>query len=78
MALLEDLGCRMLISDRVQNGFTHQQISVELQQLYPGCPGLSTRSVRRFCENNNIHRSSRLSASEVDAVVEQAVHQVRK
>ena len=61
---------------RVKDGHTCQQIALELQHLYPGCPGFSTRSVRRFCCKNNIRRSSRLSTQEVNDVVEHAVSQV--
>lgn len=76
MALLEELGCESLISSRVRHGKTHEQISLELQQLYPGSSGLSARSVRRFCSQRNIHWSSQLDESELDSVVEQAVSQV--
>lgn len=77
MALLEGIGCKELVSDRVNSGYSHQQISAELKSLYPGCPGLSVRSVRRFCSRKSIHWSSQLGESEIDEVVEQAVSQVR-
>ena len=64
------------IRDRVNNGYTHQSIALELQQHYPSLRGLSARSVRRFCYRNQIHHSSRLSATEIDAVVERYVGQV--
>ena len=76
MAVLEILGCKDFITDRVRSGSTHKQIAEELQQLYPTFSGLSTRSVRRFCCSNVIHRSSQLTEAEVDAVVEEAVSQV--
>ena len=63
------------IRDRVNNGYTHQSIALELQQHYPSLRGLSTRSVRRFCCRNRIHHSSRLSTTEVDDVVERYVGQ---
>lgn len=78
MAHLEELGCENLISCRVKQGCTHQQIALELQQLNPGVSGLSARSVRRYCCSKNIHHSSRLSIQEVDEVVECAVSQVRR
>ena len=63
-----------LIRDRVLRGHSHQSIAQELQQQCPSLSrGLSTRSVRRFRSTNGIHRSSRLSAHEVDRVVEQYV-----
>ena len=77
MAFLEEIGCKRLISDRVHSGHSHQQIAAELQNLYPGCPGLSVRSVRRFCSNNVIHRSSQLCENDVDALVQRAVSQVK-
>ena len=52
---------------------SHQAIAQEFQRQYPSLRGLSTRSVRRFCSTNQIHRSSRLSTHEVDSVVEQYV-----
>lgn len=76
MAILGELGCKDFIADRVKSGSTHQLIAEELQHLYPNLPGLSSRSVRRFCFSNNIHRSSQLSITEIDEVVEQAVAQV--
>lgn len=76
MAELENLGCEDLIATRVMQGYTHATIATELQLLHPGVDGLSTRSVRRFCCSKNIHRSSRLSADEVDEIVESAVSQV--
>lgn len=76
MAMLEELGCGDIIAERVRDGFTHQQIAEELHHLYPNLPGLSSRSVRRFCCNNNIHHSCHLSSAEVDEVVEQSVAQV--
>ena len=76
MAFLEDIGCKRLVSNRVYSGHSHQQIAAELKDLFPGCPGLSARSVRRFCSNNAIHRSSQLCENDVDALVERAVSQV--
>lgn len=77
MALLCDLGCEDFIRNRVKSGATHQEIAAELRGLYPGLPGLSGRSLRRFCFLKQIHRSSRLSSQSVDEVVEQAIAQVR-
>ena len=68
--------CSSFIADGIESGHSHQQIANELQHLYPGYHGLSARSVRRFCFNNKLHRSSQLSSQAVDEVVEQAVSQV--
>ena len=44
-------GIHSLISERVvEERKSHQQISEELKALYPGIRGLSARSVRRFCD----------------------------
>ena len=70
------LNCEGVIRDRVRSGYTHQAIASELQQFYPGLEGLSVRSVRQYCLENDIHYSSRLNDQEVDDLVEQAVFQV--
>lgn len=56
---------------------THEQVSNELMRSNPGVKGLSTRSVRRFCEKFKIHASSRLSSSDLDRVVSSSVNKVR-
>lgn len=61
------------IRDRVSNSYTFDAIAVELQQICPSTRGLSARSVRRYCNDNGICRSSRLTTSEVDDAVERAV-----
>jgi len=48
-------------------------LNSELQQFYPGLEGLSVRSVRQYCLENDIHYSSRLNDQEVDDFVERAV-----
>ena len=40
----------------VTQGKTHSQVSLLLQEAYPGKRGLSSRSVRRFCLKNGITR----------------------
>lgn len=77
MVLLSGLlGSEGFVRSRINGGATHQDIATELQMYY-GLPGLSARSVRRFCASRHIHRSSQLSAQSVDEVVERAVAQVR-
>lgn len=78
MAALEEIsGIEGFIRRRVEfKRETHEQISEALQQLYPGTKGLSSRSVRRFCNNHNIHATSRLSPPELSRVVSTAVSQV--
>ena len=45
----------------VTQGKTHSQVSLLLQEAYPGKRGLRSRSVRRFCLKNGIHAPNRLS-----------------
>ena len=45
----------------VTQGKTHSQVSLLLQEAYPGKTGLRSRSVRRFCLKNGIHAPNRLS-----------------
>lgn len=61
------------IRARILSNGTYNEIAMELQQRYPSARGLSARSVRRYCNDNGICRSSRLSLSEVDDAVETAV-----
>lgn len=77
MALMRELGCEDFVRDRISSGATHLEIAAELRQLYSHIPGLSSRSVRRFCSSRQIHRSSQLCTRSIDEVVEHAVAQVR-
>ena len=45
----------------VTQGKTHSQVSLLLQEAYPGKRGLRSRSVRRFYSKNGIHAPNRLS-----------------
>lgn len=53
----------------VTRRMTYCQISQELQQLYPNIKGISARSIRRYCSDNGLHRTSRLTDHELDRVV---------
>lgn len=55
---------------------TLPQLSFHLQELYPGVRGFSIRSLERFCSENNIHKTARLSAQQVDNAVSSAITQV--
>ena len=55
---------------------THHQISEELTSTFPGECGFSARSIRRFCRQKNIHKTSRMSASKVKSAVQEAVLKV--
>lgn len=71
MAIVESIpGISDLLQLKVvEERKTHECISQELKALYPGTSGLSSRSIRRFCERHNIHATSRLIDSELDRVV---------
>ena len=57
---------------------THHQICEELTSTFPGKLGFSVRSIQRFCKEKNIHKTSRLSASEVKSAVQEAVLEVNE
>ena len=44
----------LLVEYLVKSGLTYTEVSDELQRRYPGCSGLSSRSVRRYCKANSI------------------------
>lgn len=81
MAAMSDipgLELEELILKRREEGFTYPEISEELCAKFPGERGFSSRSVRRFCEEHGIRRSSYLSQKELSKVVATAVNQVRE
>ena len=58
-------------------GKTYDDISVSLRTLYPRQRGFSARTIRRFCKESGIHRTSRLPSTDLNRVVATAVSQVR-
>jgi len=56
--------------------FTHKKLSEMLQQVFPGDRGFSVRSIKRFCNENSIRKTTSLDNQELDEVVAQAVTQV--
>ena len=60
----------------VTRGKTHSQVSLLLQEAYPGKRGLSSRSVRRFCLKNGIHAQNRLSNEELKHYTKEVVARV--
>ena len=79
MATLKGMaGVESYIRERIEvDHETHEQVSQALQQQYPGTTGLSSRNIRRYCCDNNIHATSRFSWSELSRVVGTAVSQVQ-
>ena len=78
MATLETLpGMIYFITMRVVfEKKSYREISSELQALYPQMTGLSARSIRRFCARHEISSTSRLSASQIDVIVQSSISQV--
>ena len=60
----------------VTQGKTHSQVSLLLQEAYPGKRGLSSRSVRRFCLKNGIHAQNRRSNEELEDYTKEVVARV--
>ena len=54
----------------IKNGCTIQWISEELQKQYPDRRGLSARSVRRFCQKENI---TKMTENETDETCEVSI-----
>lgn len=79
MAVLKCInGIESLLRMKVENERkSYDTISFELKNEYPDLTrGLSARSIRRFCNDLNIHPTSRLPASQLDRVVSSSVAKV--
>ena len=57
-------------------GWSHKQVSVELQHLFPGKRGFSLRSVEFFCNERGIKKLTDLDDQQLDGVVSNTVLQV--
>lgn len=60
-----------------QKHLTHSRISTLLQRMYPGVKGLSTMSVRRFCFNNSIHKTSKIGDDQLDQIIASGIQEVQ-
>lgn len=56
--------------------WTYRKLSLYLQQVYPSERGFSIRSLERFCSLKDIHRTQRLTGSELDNAVSEAIGKV--
>ena len=56
--------------------WTHRRLSEYLMRRYSNTRGFSIRTIKRFCADKNIHRTSRLNEDELDEVVSQSVRMV--
>ena len=64
------VGLVALITEKVeQDQWSHAQLSDFLKQSYPGVQGLSIHSIQRFCQEKNIHKTSRVTDQELDEAV---------
>ena len=56
---------------------SHLYISEELKKRYPTVSrGLSARTVRRYCADNGIHKTSRLNEDAIDRLVRTNIERV--
>ena len=72
---VEDYIWKRIIEDRA----TYQVVSEELKLQHPWISrGLSSRSIRRFCEAHahDFHAMSRLADNQLDMVVKTSIHKV--
>jgi hypothetical protein len=77
MAALENIGVEYIQSFLSREGSTIKDLSEHLKEQFPNTNGFSTRSIERFCKENDIRRKGVVSDETLDALVEGAVSQVR-
>ena len=71
-------GLEDVVREKIENEqWTFQKLSDHLEQLHPGKKGFGVRSLKRFCNLKNIHKTSRLNSQVLDRVVSGAVAKVR-
>ena len=76
MAALESIG-GIVRQKIVLERKSYSAVSEDLKQAFPSVTrGLSARSIRRFCKEQNIHVSRRLSDMLIDRVVSSSVSKV--
>ncbi|CAB3986700.1 Hypothetical predicted protein [Paramuricea clavata] len=76
MAALENIGVEYIQSFLSREGSTIKDLSEHLKEQFPNTTGFSTRSIERFCKENDIRRKGVVSDETLDALVEGAVSQV--
>lgn len=78
MAAIERIdGIESFMRERIEiEKRSYEDISKELQEAHPTARGLSARSVRRFCAEYGIHKTSRLPDHVLDRVVASSVAKV--
>ncbi len=69
MSAFRDLNLLPIVERRIGSGSTHWAIVQELKAAFPGVRGISIRSLKRFCADQNIHATSRCSDRILDILV---------
>lgn len=66
------------IRDKIEKEqWTHEQLSRYFSAKYPGERGFSIRTVRRFCAEKNISKTTKLCDADVDECISEAIAQVK-
>ena len=79
MSTITDIDPRLknfILKKLVHESLTYEQLSMVLQQMYPGYRGFSVRSLQRYCASENIRKTSRLKDTEMHHAVQESVLQV--
>ena len=73
ISVLDDvLGLKSFIQVKlVEERLTYKELSELLQKNFPGIKGLSTRTLQRYCSNEGIQKTSKLSDDALDRVIEE-------
>ena len=72
-----DDSLEQLVRDKIENErWTCIQLRDFLKMTYPGRRGFSLRSIQRFCQAKSIYRTSRLSSTDLDIAVSNAITNV--
>ena len=74
--IMDDVSVEYIKDLVVNKKKTHFQVSLMLQEAFPGKRGLSERSVRRFCCENDIHSQQRLSQDDLEQCARTVVAKV--
>ena len=64
------------LKEKLSEGFTYEQISLQLQTRSASNRGLSSRSIRRYCRENGLGRNCTLNDQELTQKVFLASTQV--
>ena len=59
-----------------QEQWTHKDLSEYFKKRFPNIKGASIRSIERFCNLKNIHKTSRPTYLQLNNAVSRAVHKV--